>query len=95
MGLRKGSLKTKGWQITFRNRFKNALEAGEGFLLVPRNGVLLIPMSEVKKVVMPISAFKQNTIDVYVKFDPAKVTLSYRDNTIDVTSFRLLTSPPP
>lgn len=91
--IRKGSLKPKGWQVTFRNRFKEALEAGEGFLLVPRNGVLLIPMSEIKKVVIPPSAFKQNTIDVYVKFGPAKVTLSYRDKAIDISRFRLLNRP--
>lgn len=92
--IRKGSPKAKGWQITFRNRFKNALEAGEGFLLVPRNGVLLIPMSAIKKAVIPPSAFGQNTIDVYIKFERAGVTLSYRDNTIDITSFRILNTPP-
>lgn len=92
--IRKGSLKTKGWQITFRNRFKDALEAGNGFLLVPRGSVLLIPMAQIKKIVIPSSAFKQNTIDVYVGFGPTNITLSYRDNTIDITSSRLLNSPP-
>jgi len=91
--MRKGSPKPKGWQVTFRDRFKDALEAGEGFLLIPRNDVLLIPMSEIKKVVIPPSAFKQNTIDVYVKFGPAKVTLSYRDKAIDISRFRLVNRP--
>jgi len=90
--IRKGSPKPQGWQVTFRNDFKKALQSGEGFLLVPRNGVLLIPMSEIKKVIPP-SRFKQKTIDVYVKFGPAKVTLSYRDKAIDISRFRLLNRP--
>lgn len=87
--IRPGSLKPKGWQITFRDIFLNALNQGDGFLLVPRDGVLLIPLAEVKKVIKDKSAYKQNTIDIWIVFGDEQVTLSYRDETIDVTQFRL------
>lgn len=88
--IRPGSQKTKGWQVTFRDIFLNALKKGDGFLLVSRNGVLLIPLAEVRKVVKDKDAFTQNTIDIYIVFGEQKITLSYKDETIDVTQFRLL-----
>jgi len=90
--IRPGSAKPKGWQITFRDRFLAQLQFGEGFLLVSRDGVLLIPMREVQEVVTEFDTFeKQNTIDVWIAFAEGKVTLSYKDKTIDVTRFRLVT----
>jgi predicted GIY-YIG superfamily endonuclease len=88
--IRPASKKTKGWQITFRDIFKNCLENCDGYLLVPRDGVLLIPFSEVKKVVTDATAFKQNTIDVYINFGEDKTTLTYKENVIDVTQYKLL-----
>jgi len=42
----------KGWQITFMGRkpgsFIDSLQKGGGYLLVSRNGVLLIPLPEVQ-----------------------------------------------
>lgn len=87
--IRPGSPKPKGWQITFRNRFLNSLQKGEGYLLVSRGDVLLIPLSEVRKVVTDSSAYKQNTIDVYVVFTKEKITLTYKKDAIDVTDYRL------
>ena len=49
--IRPGSKKQKGWQITFRDKFKNTLQRGEGILLVPRDGILFIPFSEIQKVI--------------------------------------------
>ena len=37
------------WQITFRDVFKNSLEKGDGYLIVPRDGILFIPLKEVQK----------------------------------------------
>ncbi len=88
--IRPGSPKPKGWQITFRDIFLNALNKGHGFLLVSRDGVLLIPLAEVRKVVKDKKSFAQNTIDIYIVFCEEKTTLSYKDKTIDVTQFRLL-----
>jgi hypothetical protein len=88
--IRPGSAKPKGWQITFRDRFLAQLAAGEGFLLVSRDGVLLIPMREVQEVVTEYETFEiQNTIDIYIAFKEDKVTLSYKDQTIDVTQYKL------
>lgn len=88
--IRPGSEKSRGWQITFRDLFLNALKESNGYLLVSRNGVLYIPLKVVQKVVKDKAAYKQNTIDVYIVFETDKVTLSYKDNSIDVTEFRLI-----
>jgi len=87
--IRPGSLKPKGWQITFRDRFLNSLKKGEGYLLVSHDGVLLIPLREVQQVVKDKAAYQQNTIDIYVVFTSEKITLSYKKHSIAVTKFRL------
>ena len=87
--IRPGSLKPKGWQITFRDRFLNSLQKGVGYLLVSRDGVLLIPLKKVRQVVKDKSAFKQNTIDIYIRFTHDKITLSYKKNIIDVSAYKL------
>ena len=87
--IRPGSLKPKGWQITFRDRFLNSLQKGDGYLLVSRDGVLLIPLRTVRQVVKDKAAYQQNTIDVYILFTSEKITLSYKKNTIDVTTHKL------
>jgi len=92
--IRPGSKKPKGWQITFRGRkpgsFIDSLQKGEGYLLVSRNGILLIPLTEVQKVILDKTAYEQDTIDIRIVFAEEKVTLSYKRNTIDVTKFRLI-----
>ncbi|HLG29053.1 MAG TPA: GIY-YIG nuclease family protein [Candidatus Brocadiales bacterium] len=88
--IRPGSKKQKGWQITFRDRFKQALQEGEGYLLVPRDGILFIPFKEIQKVIVDESRFKQNTIDIYINFKEDIVKLSYGKNTIDITEYRIL-----
>lgn len=90
--IRPGSRKAKGWQITFRDVFKKHLNDADGYLLVSRDGVLLIPLAEVKKVISDESAFKQNTIDVYVRFEGNQVTLSYKEQTANISAFRLLSA---
>jgi len=87
--IRPGSPKSKGWQITFRDRFLNSLQKGDGYLLVSRNGVLLIPLQIVRKVVKDKTAFQQNTIDVYILFTTERTTLSYKNNSIDVSRYKL------
>lgn len=92
--IRPGSPKPKNnpkhWQITFRDVFKDSLQKGEGYLLVPRDGILLIPLKEVRKVVTDSSKYKQNTIDVYINFKEDTIELTYTTNTVDVTQFRLI-----
>lgn len=88
--IRPGSKKQKGWQITFRDRFKNTLQRGLGSLLVPRDGILLIPFNEIQKVIIDPAKYKQNTIDIYINFKDENVELTYSDNTVDVTEFRLV-----
>jgi len=92
--IRPGSKKPKGWQITFRGRkpgsFIDSLQKGNGYLLVSRDGVLLIPLTEVQKVIQDKSAYEQDTIDIWIVFAEEKVTLSYKESNIDVASFKLL-----
>mgnify|MGYP003681947534 CR=1 FL=1 len=88
--IRPGSKKQKGWQITFRNRFKDALQKGDGYLLVPRDGVLFIPFKAIQKAITDETKYGQNTIDVYINFKGQRVELTYTDQTIDVTQYRLV-----
>lgn len=91
--IRPGSDKQKGWQITFRgNRpesFFQSLIRGEGNLLVNRNGVLLIPLSEIQRVVDDPAVYEQNTIDVYICFYEDRVYLKCKQNRIDVTQYKI------
>lgn len=91
--VRPGSKKPRGWQITFRGRkpgsFIDSLSKGKGFLLVPRDGVLLIPLTEVQKVIKDKSAYDQDTIDIWITFEEETITLRYKEETLDVTKFRL------
>jgi len=85
--IRPGSEKKKGWQVTFRDVFKNHLKEEDGSLIVPRGGIIFIPFSEIKKVINDTSAFERNTIDVFFAFDENKVFLKYKDAELDVTKF--------
>jgi predicted GIY-YIG superfamily endonuclease len=88
--IRPGSQKTKGWQITFRDIFKDALNKGEGALLVPRGSILLLPMAEIQKVIGDDSEYEKPTIDIFVIFEEDKITLKYKQNNLDVTNFKLI-----
>jgi len=87
--IRPGSPKKKGWQITFRDVFKDALEKGDGAILVPRGKVLLIPFKEIQKLIKDPEKYKQNTIDIYIQFLEDKITMSYVKETINVSKFCL------
>ncbi|MEW6417695.1 MAG: hypothetical protein AB1480_06195 [Nitrospirota bacterium] len=51
---------------------------------------MFIPLKEALRVVADPSKFEQNTIDVYINFKEETVELTYLENTIDVTPFRLI-----
>jgi hypothetical protein len=91
--VRPGSQKPRGWQITFRGRkpgsFIDALSKGIGFLLVNRGVVLLVPLTEVQKVIKDKKAYDQDTIDIWITFIEDKVMLRYKENSIDITKFKL------
>jgi len=89
---RSGSDKPKGWQITFRDLSKSALQSGEGFLLVSRGPILLIPMTEIQKVIGGAEEYNKNTIDVFILFEEDTIALRYKQNTLDVTNFKLPSS---
>jgi len=87
--IRPGSEKKRGWQITFRDVFKDALAKGDGALLVSRGKGLLIPFTEIQKVIKDSKKYRQNTIDIYIQFAEESVILSYMDESIDVSKFYL------
>ncbi|MBI4645591.1 MAG: hypothetical protein HY738_03095 [Bacteroidia bacterium] len=90
--IRPGSKKSKGWQITFRDLFKNALQTSNGFLLMPRDGIILIPFSIILTVIDDKkTAFKNNTIDMFIEFtEENKVNLNYKKNSIDISDYRII-----
>jgi hypothetical protein len=89
--LRPGSNKSKGWQVTFRGNkpssFKTCLERGEGFLLMPRGPILLIPLNELKDFISENDkeAFDRDTIDIFVRFDEEKIVVVYKNTEKNVT----------
>jgi len=68
--------------------YETISKRGEGFLLVSRDGVLLIPLTEVQKVIKDKSAYDQDTLDIWIVFGD-QITLRYKDETLDITKFRL------
>lgn len=88
--IRPGSKKVKGWQVTFRDVFKKTLKEENGALLMPRDGILFIPFSEIKKAISDPNAFKRNTIDIFIAFENNSIKLRYKDVEVDVTNFRIL-----
>ena len=91
--IRAGSLKSKGWQVTFRGNktdsFKTCLENGEGYLLMPRGSILLIPLEIIKELILENdkNAFDRDTIDVFIKFDEMKIAVTYKKSETDITSY--------
>jgi len=88
--IRPGSKKSKGWQVTFRDVFKRALHDENGSLLMPRDGILLIPFSEIKKAISDPNAFERNTIDIFISFEEDSIKLRYKNSEVDVTSFKII-----
>ncbi len=89
--IRSGSKKHRGWQVTFRDRFKEALQKSDGYLLMPMGGIVIIPFSVIKTVFDDSeSVFKNNTIDVFIEFtEDNKARLNYKRNSLDITEYKL------
>ena len=88
--IRPGSRKVKGWQVTFRDVFKKALQDEKGSLLMPRDGILLIPFTEIKKAIDDSKAFSRNTIDIFIAFKEDRILLHYKNSEVDVTRYRIV-----
>jgi hypothetical protein len=91
--IRPGSLKPKGWQVTIRGKmegsFIDCARKGEGYLLVPRDGVLYIPLNEIQNFI-PAPAFELDTVDIFIVFTESEAKLIYHEKTLDVTKYKLL-----
>jgi len=86
--IRPGSKKTKGWQITFRDIFKNSLLNEDGYLLVPRGGVLVIPLKIIKEsVATDLEAFSKNTIDIFIHFADDSIQIIYKKSITDIQQY--------
>jgi predicted GIY-YIG superfamily endonuclease len=88
--IRPGSKKPKGWQITFRDVFKQALQEGTGHLLMPRGKIVMIPFSKIKEIVNDDEAFARNTIDIFIAFEEEKILLRYKKKEADITEYRVI-----
>jgi hypothetical protein len=92
--IREGSKKPKGWQITIRGKkegsFIKMVENGKGYLLVARGRGFLVPHKELRKIIEDES-FKQDTIDIWINFKEDGVTITYKDNVMDITPYQIET----
>lgn len=91
--IRAGSQKSKGWQITIRGKkegsFIDYTNKGLGYLLVNRDGILRIPLSEIRKI-LTNDDFNRDTIDIFIDFSEEGVILKYHDVEMDVSGYRLI-----
>ncbi|HDQ00544.1 MAG TPA: hypothetical protein ENN22_15360, partial [bacterium] len=93
--IRPGSLKSKGWQITFRgdkpDSFKTCLKNGAGYLLVPRGPIVLIPLVKIRDFIETTdkSAFLRDTIDIFVNFLETTISIVYKNSVLDITRYAI------
>lgn len=95
--IRPGSHKPKGWQVTFRGSKSLAqLKAGQGFLLMNRGGLVLLPLQEIRDFVLSIDplALQRDTVDIFLRFDEEKILLVYKSGEKDVTRHSVEPYPP-
>lgn len=88
--IRPGSAKRKGWQVTFRGSKSLAgLEEGNGYLLMPRGKIIIIPLKEIKNFVSQVDedVFNRDTIDIFIRFDEDKIALVYKDSEVTITHY--------
>lgn len=86
--IRPGSLKPKGWQVTFRGGKSLAqLKNGQGYLLMPRGKIVLLPLKDVAAFIDAVDhqAFNRDTVDIFVRFDEDKLMLAYKGQEKDIT----------
>lgn len=88
--IRPGSEKPKGWQVTFRgSKSLQSLKDGQGYLLMPRGKLLMIPLAEIKQFLAstPENPFARDTIDIFIRFDESRIVLIYKNAELDVTQY--------
>jgi predicted GIY-YIG superfamily endonuclease len=90
--IRPGSEKSKGWQVTFRDEFKKALEDEDGILIMPRGKIVVMPFENLKTIILDIDkkVFTRSTIDIFIAFQDEKVLLRFKGSEIDITQTSLL-----
>lgn len=90
--IRPGSKKPQGWQITFRgSRSLGQLRQGNGFLLVPRGPVLLVPLQEIKSLIIEVDpkALDRDTVDIFIRFEEERILLIYKQGQKDISAHTL------
>ncbi|RME87003.1 MAG: hypothetical protein D6770_10500 [Anaerolineae bacterium] len=88
--IRPGSQKPKGWQVTFRgSKSLSALKQGQGYLLMPRGNLVLLPLRMINEFVLSVDtqALSRDTVDVFVRFDDDKIMLVYKHGEIEITDY--------
>jgi hypothetical protein len=86
--IRPGSLKQKGWQVTFRGSKSLAqLKKGEGTLLMPRGQIVYLPLQEIADFIRDIDpqAFERDTLDIFIRFEEEQLWLVYKNGQKDIT----------
>lgn len=90
--IRAGSKKNKGWQVTFRDVFKNALKEGNGYLIMPRGNLPIVPFVKILELFHDKeNVFANNTIDIFIAFtEEGKVVLNYKKTSLDISDCAIL-----
>jgi hypothetical protein len=91
--IRPGSLKAKGWQVTFRgSKSLSFLQKGEGYLLMPRGPLVLLPLEEIRDFILSIDplAFQRDTVDIFIRFDESRLVLAYKQGEKEITAASVL-----
>ena len=47
----------------------------------------MVKMTEVQKVIKEKSAYEQDTIDIWINFEEDKISLRYKEETLDITKY--------
>lgn len=71
------------------------MEKGNGCLLMPRGPILLIPLTIIKNFISPDDkdAFKRDTIDIFIRFDDAKILIAYKKSEMEITKYAIQSYP--
>lgn len=90
--IRAGTLKSRGYQITFRDTLRKMTQSNGGFLLFPRGKGYLIPLSHVRQLVEKVNPedLKRATVDIFInQDDKGGIFMHYHDKKSSITKFAL------
>lgn len=80
---RGGSPKPRGWQVTIRGKWRQRVANEQGYYLLLRIPLALVPFSEIRKIVPDLTT--NDTVDIF--FDLVEKRLYYRQQSRSISRF--------